>query len=300
MKFLTAIIPLLVILGCSTPPDKSQDDATESSALHDPSRSLPHPDWVDERVAKAKERLEGSEGGKLVWKSIQSHGGLKSWYNNGPLYFRFNYRPLGGGNRVRDSYQTVDTWSSVARHQLADESKTEFGWDGERAWKNPTDAELRINPRFWSLTPYFFVGLPFVLADEGVDLTQEENIEYEGSDHFIVRASYGENVGDASDYYVLYINAETYRLAAIRYVVSFKGFYPDGGHGAEKLMSYEGAQTISGVTFPKRHRTYKWSDEGQGEHVTDITVTDVAFKPGTLKSYFDAPEGSYIMKTYME
>ena len=297
MKNTIALITLAIFFGCSPSPEKSVE-ITE--AQYDESLSTPHPDWVNKRVAFAEKRLQQSEGGQLVWKSIESHGGLKAWYNNGPLYFRFNYRPLGPNNKVRDTYQTVDTWSAVARHQLAENTAIEYGWDGESAWKYPADAELAINPRFWSLSPYYFVGLPFVLSDEGVNLTKEENLEYEGADHYIVRATFGDNVGDASDFYILYINAETYRLAAIRYIVSFKGFFPDGGNTPEKLMTYEGAQTINGITFPERHRTFKWSDEGRGEHVTNIAVTDVAFKADTPKIYFDVPEGSYVMKNYTE
>ena len=101
------------------------------------------------------------------------------------------------------------------------------------------------------MTPYYFVGLPFVLSDEGVNFSKFDNITYEGEDHYVVKAAFGDGVGDASDYYILYLNAKTFRLSAIRYIVSFKGFFPDGGHGAEKLMTYEGEQVIKGIRFPK-------------------------------------------------
>lgn len=297
MKLILPLVIILIAWGCSPQPVKNEETP---DLVYDDSMSLPHPDWVEKRVENARDRLQASEAGQIVWKAIESHGGLKSWYDNGPLYFRFNYRPLNPGNKIRDTYQTVDTWSAVARHQLAADQSIEYGWDGEDAWKYPADAELAINPRFWSLSPYYFVGLPFVLSDDGIILSKQENLEYEGADHFIVKASFGDDVGDASDYYILYINSETYRLAAIRYIVSFKGFYPDGGFSPEKLMTYEGAQEISGIIFPEKHRTFTWSDAGRGEHVTDITVTDVAFKPNTSKSYFTIPEGSYVMKTLME
>ena len=295
MKNYTALLLALILFACGG--RKSQPEI--ENELVTPEFAKPEDAWVADRVSEAESRLTSTEGGEIVWKSIESHGGLSTWYSNGPIYFRFNYRPIGDA-KIRDTYQLVDTWSAKARHQLASDPTIEYGWDGDSAWKYPPDGELAINPRFWSLSPYYFVGLPFVLSDEGVNLAYEGTTEYEGANHHLVRATFGEGVGDASDFYVLYINTETYRLAAIRYIVSFKGFFPDGGNTPEKLMTYEGAQTINGITLPEKHRTFMWVDNAVAEHVTNITVENVAFRPNTNSSYFEIPQGSYVMKGYME
>lgn len=283
---------LLALAACSAPKEENQVKE-EPYTL-----SAPKSDWVIERVADAKTRLSATEAGQVVWKAMEYHGGLEKWWSNGPLYFRFNYQPKPGTGVVRDTYETADYWSSKTRHQRVSNTTEEYGWDGEKSWHYPADAEIPYNTRFWALTPYYFAGMPFVFADSGVNLAKEADVEYEGNTHHIIRVTFGENVGDApDDYYVLYIHSETFRLSAIRYVVSYPGYFKNGGHTQEKLMTYEGEQTISGITFPQKHRTFMWEEDGTiGKYVTDITLSDLAYKPATDQRHFEMPEGSFVME----
>ncbi|MGB3463620.1 MAG: hypothetical protein WBA74_00045, partial [Cyclobacteriaceae bacterium] len=165
---------------------------------------------------------------------------------------------------------------------------------GSVAWKYPSDAEIPYNYRFWALTPYYFAGMPFVFADTGVNLEKMDDLSYEGTTYHLVKATFGEGVGDApDDYYILYIHPETSRLSAIRYVVSYPGYFKKGEHTQEKFMTYEGEQNAGGIIFPQKHRTFMWEENGKiGKYVTDITLSDIAFKPETEQSYFEVPEGS--------
>ncbi len=273
----------------------SIDDATAERELAAPKEA-----WVERRVSDARERLNESEAGKLVWKSIDYHGGLQKWYSNGPIYFRFDYRPLDEGTE-RDTYQTVDTWASRARQQLADDRDLEFGWDGSHAWVAPKDAELGVNARFWALTPYYFVAMPFVLADPGVNLQKQGTADLKGSTYDVVKATFGENVGDSpDDYYVVYLNQETGRLGALRYIVSYPGFFPDGGHSSPDLMIYEGEVTVDGITLAETYPTYAWDAETseRGDKVTAVEMSDFEFRPETPDAYFEAPDDAHIIEGY--
>lgn len=319
---LLAAASLFASVGCAsqnTQPESTADERTsETSSTESHATAAPRSSAVDERVEEARERVSKTEAGKLVWKSIQFHGGLKRWYANGPLFFRYDYRPIDG-RTVRDTYNGVDSWGSRARQQLADDRQKEFGWDGERAWVSPSDAELEINARFWALTPYYFIGMPFVLADPGVQLEKKGTAELHGRPHVVVKATFGKNVGDSpDDYYVVYLDRETGRFGGLRYIVSYPGFFPDGGHSPPKLMVYKGEQTIDGITFAEEFPTYKWNPdeetekktdsssgndvtpvtEGRGEQVTEITLTDVEFRPETPDSYFDAPDSGRVLEGY--
>lgn len=171
-----------------------------------------------------------------------------------------------------------------------------MGWRTSRYF--PDTATIPYNTRFWALTPYYFAGMPFLFADEGVNLALEEPAEYEGETYHIVRVTFGDGVGDApDDFYVLYLDQETYRLSAIRYVVSYPGYFPNGGHTQEKLMTYEGEQRVNGIVFPQKHRTFMWEADGSiGKYVTDITLSDLEFRPETEQSYFNIPEGAYVFE----
>lgn len=286
------------------PAEATPEPAEAELAPEEPLTATPKPRWVDDRVFEAKARLEQSEAGKIVWRSIEAHGGLERWFENGPVYFRFDYRPLEG--KVRDTYQLVDTWSSRARHQLADRPDVEFGWDGEVAWKKPAEAETGMNERFWALTPYYFMAMPFVLADPGVELESLGQATMPEGTFDVVRASYGQGVGDSpDDYYVVYFDAQTGIVGGLRYVVSYPGFFPDGGHSPEKLMMYEGSQSAGGITLANSYSTYAWDAEAhaagkpaRGDKVTDVDLSELEFRPQTPDAYFEVPEGAEVLEGY--
>jgi hypothetical protein len=295
-------------------PDESQSTAaqtaTDEQAANKPSTATPPKDWVETRVDDAKKRLQSSKAGELVWQSLEAHGGLSRWYENGPMYFRFNYQPLGDSTN-RDTLQTIDTWSARARHQITDQPETEFGWDGKQAWVKPSDADVAINPRFWALTPYYFIGMPFVLADPGVNLeligdkklvrTDETTPKPKAQTFSVVKATFDDGTGDApDDYYVLYFEPATHELRALRYVVSYPGFFPDGGHSPEKIMFFDGAQTAAGITLAEHLPTHKWDAEAEKplKKVTDIDVSDLEFRPDTPAAYFEVPAGAKVLEGY--
>ena len=275
-------------------------DETSEEPAEEQSRqvALPKDEWIADRVEDSKEQLQGSEAGEIVWESIEAHGGLTRWFANGPIFFRFKYEPLGDST-TRDTYQTVDTWSSMARHYYSVDETKQFGWDGEQAWYVSQDDKLDINPRFWSLTPYYFIAMPFVLADPGVnlELLGEQSVDDQAFD--VVEVTFGEDVGDApDDYYVVYFDQETRKVHGLRYVVSYKGFFPDGGHSPEKYMRFEGEQTVDGITLARNYPTYKWNKEEAtiGEKVTAIELSEVEFRPDVKKEYFEAPDGAEVQE----
>ncbi len=293
---LVIVIAALGLLNCNTKKEK-ESNASEIAVELMESTSVASKDWISQRVKNAQERLATTKAGQILWKAIEQHGGLLRWYANGSIHFRFNYKNLKTGGP--DTYQTIDTWSSKARHQLVSDTTIEYGWDGEKAWKYPHDAEVKENPRFWALTPFYFVGVPFVVTDKGITLEYQGEISFEENNYHQVRVNFASEVGDSpDDFYVLYIDTNTYRIGGLRYIVSYPGFYEKGQHGAEKHMTYYGEQTIDGIVFPQSIKTYVWDGSAPQEHTTTILISDLEFRPDTPPSYFDVPEGSRVMEGY--
>lgn len=276
----------------SQPSSESRPAAESQSA----EKAAPSEAWVKARVEESKKRLAAAgEPGALMGAAIEKHGGLEKWFSNGPLEFRFRYAPADG-KKVRDSVQTIDTWRSLAVHHAPDSQDKKFGWDGKKAWKTYDDEA--INPRFWSLTPYYFVAVPFVFADKGVKLADAGEITFEDRTYDLVKATFEAGTGDApDDFYIVYIDRETKAIGGVRYVVSYPGFFPDGGHSPEKFMKYDGAQTVDGITFAKTFRTFKWDVDGNKplELVTNSEMSQVAFKPTLPLSFFAIPEGATVI-----
>ena len=253
---------------------------------------------ADRRAEDALRRLDASPAGQTIARAIEAHGGLAHWYAQGPLKFRFTYEPLDPQKTKRDTVQIVDTWSARARHTSPDDPSTQFGWDGQRAWT--TDEALEITPRFWALTPYYFVAVPFVFADEGVHLERAGEQVFEEKTYEVIKVTFGEGVGDApEDYYMVYVDRQSGRVGGVRYIVSYPGFFPEGGHTPEKWMAYDGVQEVDGIKFPQTFRTFAWDEKAQaaGELVTRTSLTEVSFEPATKASFFDMPEGATAIDT---
>ncbi|MEM6785230.1 MAG: hypothetical protein AAF624_16030 [Bacteroidota bacterium] len=263
---------------------------------------------IEARVAEATARLEASEAGQRVLAAIDAHGGLETWYANGPFHFRYAYTRLEGGPPI-DTEQTIDTFSSRAVHTLMRDASggpmddgPRFGWTGDMAWVSDTTASMPTDARFWSLTPYYFVAMPFVLADPGVNLEMAGSMSFEGRPYDLVYVTFDAGTGDApDDYYYLLLDPETNVVGGVRYIVSYPAFFPDGGFNPEKLMIYDGTQTVSGtqgdIVVQEGFRSWQWTgseaNDGIAEASAAGTVTDVAFKPGMPDADFDMPPGAH-------
>ncbi|MEM9073401.1 MAG: hypothetical protein AAGE52_33155 [Myxococcota bacterium] len=309
MRYLLA---LTLIAACSGS-EPEAPPITETSAIQPAVEEVapapepgpgPRPEsWVTSRVEEAQERMGASEAGRLVWQAIEAHGGLQSWLAKSTITFEFDYQPKTQPERRMHSLNRVDFWSARAHQQELDGGAGEeavLGWDGTNAWIHPSPEAFPTTARFWALTPYYFVGMPFVAADPGTRYERLEDAELDGAVHQLVRLTYGDGVGDApDDYYILYLHAETHRLSGLRYVVSYRGFFPEGGHSPEKLMRYSDYEDVDGLQFAQRLDTATWDSEAAtpGDVVTEIAV-DVrsvgdAFEP----SLFDPIEGASVSTT---
>lgn len=291
---------LFALCACGTNTDAPTEPVAEVAEVEPPSAEASVgpvlADAVAERVDDARSRLATSEAGQLVWQSIEAHGGLETWLRQGTLAFDFNYRPLGHPTQVRYTRQRVDLRSARAVHEeLGDGADARFGWDGEQAWMLPGPDAFPSSARFWALTPYYFLGMPFVLGDPGVQLELLPDAEVDGTSYRLVKVTYEAGTGDSpDDYYIVYLHPETHRLAMLRYVVSFPGFFADGGHTPEKLMRYTDMTTVNGLDIASRLDTFSWDAETQtpGPLVTEIIVSEVSFGQPIPITDFQAPEGA--------
>ena len=275
---------------------------TAGLAACDDGRARPSARDVDARVADAEARLSASEPGRAVLASIEAHGGLGAWYGSGPLAMRYAYTRLDSLGQPDTSRaplttdQLVDAWRARAVHTVVADTSQRFGWTGTEAWA--TSDELPIDARFWSLTPYYFIGMPFVLADPGVRLEAADTLTVEGAVAEQVRVTFDPGTGDApDDYYFLLVDPETRRVRGVRYVVSYGPFNPDGGHTPETIMLYDGAQAVGGpageVVLQGGFRSFAWDGDARGPGAPKARgeLTDVSFAPETPDAAFDAPAG---------
>jgi len=228
---------------------------------------------------EARARLEASEGGRLVLRAIEAHGGLERWFATPTSSFGWEYSNVGANLRFKTRMvahnRSRHVYHDVVSLGTPDEPRPFEGrmaWNGEEAWFVPADV-TRINSRFWALTGYYFQMIPFVFADPGVDYELLPDEELDGETYDMVEVSYEEGVGDANDYYITYVDQESGLVHAIRYVVTFGGRPP----GGETLFYYEDYNTEDGLTVPTGFRGYGFADGERGSFRNEAWTTDIDF-----------------------
>ena len=192
---------------------------------------------------------------QLVMDSIEAHGGKDKWYGNGQLQFQWKYHMSDKGpEAVVDTIQTVDTSSLDVVHEVVGKD-IRFGISGGESWILPEDAEFSPPPRFWALTPFYFIGIPFVFNDENANFEiLESPMAFEGKDYTQVKVTYTKDAGDSpDDYYVLLIDPETKLTKGAYYIVTSKLVAPNGP-GPAKFISLDDLQDVSGVLLAGGHR----------------------------------------------
>ncbi len=278
--------------GCQPDVESGADDpATAEEELRE---------RVERQVAEARERLEASEGGRLVLRAIQAHGGLEAWYRAPTSSYTWEYANVGSDIRFR-SFLVADNQTREVYHDLLltgpfedpDDVDARFAWDGSEAWMYPAEIE-RPNPRFWGISGYYFQQIPFVLADPGVNYEVLPEQELDGTTYAMVRAYFGPGVGESpGDSYTLYVHPETGMVDALRYTVSYGRDVEPGADLPETLFYYEDHVTVDGLTVATSYRGYDYLGDGErGDLKNEAFADSISFRRDFDPSRMEAPEGA--------
>ncbi len=258
------------------------------------------PDPVATQVNEATERLTQNEGGELVLKAIEAHGGLEAWFSAPTSSYTWEYANVDADLRFK-SFLVADNQTRHVYHDLTltgpydnpDEVEARFAWDGEDAWIYPATIE-QPNPRFWGISGYYFQQIPFVLADPGVNYERLPDEELDGQTYEMVRTYFEPGVGDSpGDAYTLYVHPESGMVEAIRYTVSYGRDVEPGADLPETLMYYEDFETVDGLTTATSYRGYDFTEDGQqGDFKNEAFADSISFQRPFDASKMEAPEGA--------
>ena len=285
MRYLTLVLAAgLLLAGCADAPQPAEEDTA--------------PTMAQQKAEEARARLEASEGGRLMLRAIEAHGGLEAWYSATTSAYGWEYSNVGMNARFK-SYLVADNNTRQVYHDLLtygtpDDPKPvngRFAWDGTNAWISP-DTLQSPNPRFWATAGYYFQSIPFVLSDPGVHYELMTDEALDGVPHDMVKASYDDGVGDSpGDTYTLYINKETGLVDAIRYTVTYgRGRPAPDAPVRENLFYYLDYVTVDGLTTPTRYQGFSFTDGQKGDFRNEAWVTDISFRQPFDASKLAMPE----------
>ena len=227
---------------------------------------------------------EASNGRQLVMESIEAHGGKEQWYGNGQLQFRWRYHMTDRGpDAIVDTIQTVDPSTLAVVHEVVGRDIS-FGMNGGEVWIRPKGAEFSPPPKFWALTPFYFVGIPFIFNDPGANFERlPETMQFEGQEYTQVKVTYDKTAGDSpDDYYVLLIDPDSKLVRGAYYIVTSQLVAPDGP-GPPKFITLDNLQDVGGVLLASGHRTFGMEDGQIAEQMRFTEVKGVKWLPeGTV------------------
>ncbi|MEX2529549.1 MAG: hypothetical protein WD960_02150 [Gemmatimonadota bacterium] len=287
---------VLALAGCD-PPEADPANAGEVVPL----------DRVDQLVAEARGRLEPTEGGRLVLRAIEAHGGLEAWYRAPTSSYTWEYANVGGDLRFK-SFLVADNLSRRIYHDLLttgsfddpDEVDARFAWDGREAWIHPASVE-QPNPRFWAISGYYFQQIPFVLADPGLHYERIPDEELDGVRFEMVRVFFEPGVGESpGDTYTLYVHPETGLVRALRYTVSYGRDAAPGADLPETLFYYDDLVTVDGLTVATAYRGYAFRDGQAGAFRNEAFADSISFRRPFDPARLVAPEGARFVPPPLE
>ena len=194
---------------------------------------------------------------EIVERMIEAHGGMEAWADAPTVSFEDEWR-RGDAEAGNVSVVTVEQGSRRAFIDYPG-SDMRMAWDGSKAWSENWQAQAP--PRFMALLNYYFLNLPWLTQDPGVILAppQEGQLWDDPVRYLTIRMTFESGVGDTpDDYYVLYIDPETYRLAACEYVVTYSDLLPEGVSASQPhVLVYDEWMEVDGLLVPARFTIYE-------------------------------------------
>lgn len=220
-----------------------------------------------------------AESKRVIEAMVAAHGGIERW--RGVESIRFD-------NVMHNNYHGKNEFAWWVAHEVIDQrtrqvwqhwpmDDAQIGYDGKQVWSRNWK---RSNPPAMQVHMfYYFVNLPWLTQDDAVSLSKVSMYQWPGVDHelYEVKMTFGQarDVGKSvNDYFVLYIDPQSYRLVGYQYAMGYRPFLDLVGMPAERKIfgplwrTIARYQEVDGLLFPAAFHTSPEVDERiVGNHV---------------------------------
>ena len=207
---------------------------------------------VEEPKATAvnEDTVDISQYPVLLQKAWDAHGGLDKWQRMSSLSFS-----LYQDDQVVDQH-VVDLES---RSVFISSDTYRIGYDGQDVWHSGlSENNLPAgSARFYHNLHFYFLAMPFVLADEGLKYDTLGQREIQGKFYEGVRITFEDNIGDApDDEYRVYFDPDTHQMTWLLYTVTYFS-----AEESEKFSArlYRDWQWVNGLLLPLTCEKYNWT-----------------------------------------
>ena len=251
--------------------------------------------------AVAGPQYADDESRRIIEAMVDAHGGIERWNAAPAIHF---------DNVMHDNFAGRDRFAWWVAHEVIDQKTRQvwqdwpmddarIGYDGKQVWSenwnkgNPSASMVHFF--------YYFVNLPWLTQDDSVILSEASRFAWPGIENelYEIRMSFDSApaLGKSSkDFYVLYIDPESYQLVGYQYANGYRPLLDAMGMPESRevfgpmwrtILRYE---EVGGLLFPAAFHTSPGGPDGKlaGDHVIlNIDVT-TPFDYGKSKMPADA------------
>jgi hypothetical protein len=193
---------------------------------------------------------------EIVARMIEAHGGLAKWRASPTVSFTDSFTRAGEPSG-EDSQVTVEQRTRRAYLDFP-QAGAQIVWDGEKAWSQNWKAGPP--PRFVALLSYYFLNLPWLAADPGVNLSApgRGRLGDDPTEYLTVKMTFAPGVGDTpDDYYLLFIDPKTYRLRGSEFTVTYAALLPPDVKEIKEFIVFDDFTHVDGLLVPGTGVIYK-------------------------------------------
>ncbi len=217
-----------------------------------------------------------------ITKVLESHGGIDKWNEMESLVFEIE-KPDGNEKT---------TTALKSRKSLIEAKQYTLGYDGKQVWLTENEEKAyKGNQKFYYNLMFYFYGMPFVLADNGIIYEAVKPLEVEGVKYPGIKVSYEAGVGESpEDEYILYFDEATNKMAWLGYTVTYfskeksKDFH---------FIKYSEWQNIKGLVLPSKLEWYEADGFKIGEKRSEMKFVNISVSETKPKdSVFEKTEGA--------
>lgn len=239
-----------------------------------------------------------AEGKQLVQQMVKALGGIEEYHKLKDVTFTYTYRDTVKG--VQDvATEKLLYQGELSQGEYKEHTKNVFpdkkgpvtqSWNGKAAWLLvegnfvPAPPALRV-AKFARNTAFFWFNMMYKLLDPGAIHEKLPNRTVEGKEYQIVQVTYQEDIGDAQDKFILYINPLTNLVDQFLFTNMFFG-------AKDPRMMFVQYETVNGLKWPV-YRKYKPADWAGNIQETanwaEQISTHIQFNTGIERSLFDKP-----------
>lgn len=217
-------------------------------------------------------------------KVFDAHGGLQHWKEQRTLSYVLP-------NPENPETHTVDLWS---RKDRIDTEQFSMGYDGNEIWLLDPEGSYKGDAVFYHNLMFYFYGMPFLLADDGIVYGVTDDLIFEGKSYPGIHISYNSGVGVSSeDEYYIHFDPETHQMAWLGYTVTY-----GSGEKSDNVrwVRYNDWQTLNGVVLPKSITWYNYEGNKILDPRNTVSFEDV-FVDTTPKpdGFYAKPEGAMVV-----